>query len=538
MKNTLTIKLNPFSGINSITQNNKALPAYSQLNNFINKPFLEWVGSFLDTASDEINDEYNLIVSGHEFELCFIEDLQNDYDSCSRYTPFHFEVNLGIDQRIALLRTIFDHLEGASFPAAIPIKAYSNIGYAFPNGTQVESFAEDAFIVVTDKEHYTRDLVNGAKPRVIFIKADENKIIRSGYSSYLWYLKDARLNEVINITIERFVDIPVIRKAVKLIDQRADSLSLEDQFSLISAKCVVPQIVVNHIEDIIVGERVSPIYHILPAGTQVPDFEFRSSDPSVIEVQGKSLYAAGVGSSIITVDTLNGDSHPFKQEVSTLNLIRSVNLICPSEMEVGKTIPFKIEITPKNATDINSLKLISGNEGIITIDWHNMEGYFTAHASGETDVHITSSNFSTQGHLSVYGDKKELTMCVGECLLIPSSPELASTCRLVKKGESYLKCESLADGMEITAKAEGQASIMYVSQGNKTMLEYVIRIIENPAKNRGVQLSKNGKIVLCVELALIGLALISLFKEYWYIFIGVGALAVGAYFYLKNRKII
>ena len=44
MKNTLTIKLNPFSGINSITQNNKALPAYSQLNNFINKPFLEWGG--------------------------------------------------------------------------------------------------------------------------------------------------------------------------------------------------------------------------------------------------------------------------------------------------------------------------------------------------------------------------------------------------------------------------------------------------------------------------------------------------------------
>ena len=104
--NTLRIKMNPYKDVNIASLDEKPLSPYSELNNYMKEPFLKWADKLLDAAEREINDDFQLIISGEGFETKLLKDMQKDCEACKSYSNEAYALNHSASERYDLIKEL------------------------------------------------------------------------------------------------------------------------------------------------------------------------------------------------------------------------------------------------------------------------------------------------------------------------------------------------------------------------------------------------------------------------------------------------
>lgn len=97
--NRVQIKINPYAGIHVISLNGNPLPVYSELNNFMQEPFLTWAPKILEAIDRELNDDYQLEIVSEKFEAFLMEAFQKDDEECLSVTQKPFLLPMCVEER-------------------------------------------------------------------------------------------------------------------------------------------------------------------------------------------------------------------------------------------------------------------------------------------------------------------------------------------------------------------------------------------------------------------------------------------------------
>ncbi len=415
--NTLRIKLNPYKDINIASLNDKPLSPYSELNNYMKEPFLNWASKLLEAAEREINDDYSLIVTSESFERLFIEGLQNDFDSCKEYVSESFQLDTSISERFNLIRNLAAKY-GISYSVdehKLPL--YTEIRLSL-DGALVDSVnIENAKLIVSDNEEILRRIRTDVSGLIVVLLSDKNVVSVIGNGSYLWRIAASDLDTVLNSIVDRYVKIPVIVKVASLLKNVADKMNTEDSKNLSLATEIDPFISISEIEDIEVGETVTLGIRVFPEGSEMPKLRLVPQNESVIAVDGLNIMAIAPGNTCIDIYRAE-ENIPFARKSVTAfqnNFVKRIDLRVSSDtMGIGRSQNAIIDLFPADADDAGSVEWTVDNPNVVKVD---RNGVITARKEGKAKVTAYTEIASASVKLTVLPNIKSMISTVSQTTL-------------------------------------------------------------------------------------------------------------------------
>lgn len=399
--NTLKIKLNPYKEVNIVSLDEKALSPYSELNNYMKEPFLKWADKLLSAAEREINDDYELVVVGEQFETLFIKDMQNDYDACQSYTNEPYQISNTVDERFDLIKQLAIKYGIQVMVNEFRLPVYSDVDLSASETMVNKVNLSEATLVVSDNAELESQLVANNGPVIFVLLSDHSKVTSLGEMKYRWEIESNRLNEVVGIIIDRFVKIPIILDVAQKLKGLPSKLSEDDSQMLSMATEIDMFISIGDIPELEVGGSYDLVIKTVPASDNIPSIRIESSNNSIIAVDGFTINAVAPGNAYIDIYK-SDELMPFaRKEIKTTqhNLVKEIRLSLPSAvMAIGQTQKIGITLIPSDGDDISELKWNTSNGSVIQVD---NNGEIKSLNSGSATITASTSKVTQEVEIEV-----------------------------------------------------------------------------------------------------------------------------------------
>lgn len=389
--NTLKIKLNPYQDVNIASLDERPLSPYSELNNYMKEPFLKWADKLLEAAEREINDDYNLIVSGEAFESAFLNDMQNEFDACKSYSVEPYQVNNSVYDRYDLIKQLAAKHGVQVLIDNFRMPIYTEIPLSLDETMVCQAALETAFLYVTQNPTLAQQITAKNGTAIVVLLSNISKVTTIGDMKYQWEITEDRLKEVLDAIVDRFVKIPIISYVAAQLKNISNQLPEEDSEKLAFATEIDMFITVADVETIEVGKTVELVVKTVPESNTVPAIRIDSSNSSVVAVEGKALRAIALGQAYVDIYKAE-EFIPFcrKQVVVTQdNWVKKIELaLTESKMGIERTQKVSIALIPEDADDIALVKWASSDECVVSVD---SEGNIKAVSAGIATITASTS---------------------------------------------------------------------------------------------------------------------------------------------------
>lgn len=368
--NNLKLKLNPYKDMNIASLDDKALSPYSELNNYIKEPFLKWADKLLDAAERELNDDFRLVVIGEEFETKFLLDMQCEFDSCISYENEQYQINYSVNERFEIIQELANKYSLTVQTDNYRLPVYSDVVISIPQESTVQATIENAFLYITNNRDTINLISNENGAKMIVLVSNQSKVTSLGNMKYIWEIEEHRLNEIVNLVIERFVKVPLIIEIAKQLETKKTQMSSDDYEKLAMATEIDMLIFVEDLADIEVGKVVAPVYKTLPAKQTLPALRIVTSNPNVLRVEGNYLKAVAAGQTIVEFYKAE-EIIPFARKEAIIyqdNFVQKIYLsLIDKQMGIGKCQVASITLVPEDAADAKQIKWSVDNESILRV---------------------------------------------------------------------------------------------------------------------------------------------------------------------------
>lgn len=406
--NRFILKLNPYKDINIASMDHKPLSPYSELNNYMKEPFLAWADKFLDAVERELNDDFQLVVAGEAFETAFLHDLQKNVNTCIAFEQEKFQIGLTVDERYTLIHDLADQYqvsvnqEAFKMPVYIDSSVREKLHLSADKVT--DTTIENASLFITSDRNSINEMLEcqsgkTANAKIILLVSDQSEITCVGGMQYVWEVEEMKLNEIVNVILQRFVQVPMIAAYAGELEQKRNQMNIEEAENLSLATEIDLFVTVDFTDQIEVGKTVTPSCHAVPKGNALPDLRMESSNPNVIRVEGDSLVALSVGKSMIEFFKAE-ELIPFaKKEVVTYqeHFVKEIKLeLTESEMGIDRQQQVQIAVIPEDAEDVAKVRWSVDREDLAEI---NQSGMLVTKKSGT--VIITAKTPRVEQHITV-----------------------------------------------------------------------------------------------------------------------------------------
>lgn len=390
MMSQLTITINPYSGINDAAVNGLPLSPYSELSNYLQQPVLNWAEKLSGIAERQINDEYELMLVGEQFDVLFFGALlTGDGSLCKRYVGEGFSFS-SLQKRFAAIGQLVQKYNCKVKLDDFKIAACSDC-YRFDKLPLVKTVStESAFLIITHNAASVNSAPANRLPRLIIVEGVSNVVQFRSDASYIWEVDRTRLDEVVGAIIDRFSKIPYIIAAAQELFSN-NTLSDYDRQFLNLILSVEPLIDVDRIDRMAVGTTQKLSVKPIPAGAPLPEVRVVSSNPDVVGVDGLTLHAVAPGTTSIEVFKGSEFTPCYRQKVDVFQDKKAKRIILnrtEPNMGIGRTQKIDIEVLPVDAEDKDFIVWSSENPAVAEVD-HS--GIVTARSPGRTVVTASTS---------------------------------------------------------------------------------------------------------------------------------------------------
>lgn len=421
--NTLKIKLNPYKDINIASLDEKPLSPYSELNNYMKEPFLKWADKLLGAAEREINDDYDLVVSGEAFETSFLKDMQNEFDACKTYSVEEYQINNSVNERYDLIMQLAEKYGVKVFADNFRMPVYTEIQLSVDEEMVGQANIEDSFLYITKNSALSQQILGKNGPAIVILLSDISKVTSIGDMKYQWEITEDRLKDVIDVIVDRFVKIPIISYVANELKNRSDQLTEDDNEKLALATEIDAFIIVADVDPIEVGDSVDLIVKTVPESSVIPVIRLDSSNTSVIAIEGTSLRAIAPGQAFIEVYKAE-ELIPFcRKEVVAIqeNFVKQIELgLASVKMGIGRSQLISIVLTPEDADDIALVAWTSSNENVVSVD---EEGKISALAAGQATITASTTKANATIDVEVLPNLSSITLSTSKVELFVGQTE-------------------------------------------------------------------------------------------------------------------
>lgn len=430
--NEVLVEFNPYIPELEVYINNKRLSKFSSIETFKNMPFVDWCGYLFQELYREVNDAYDLIFEGTEFESEILEVFAKKDSHCKSFKTREPQLNQSIYERLTLL----DNL-GCDIDAEIFIDLLSNYK-SLANGMfeilqESELFVaqsndemicdECAGITIYIKKNiidYELEVIKGSDLHIIILDSypsDEllDEINDIDENVYIFCVgTDAHFIEKVNKVYIYSIDsdnlseyLMKVLSGVKLSGLLADSayafteknnsdisILTEQEKMLLEQICLTRPKYKVSMPLTMYKSRSADIEVIEIPSINDNEYIIKSDNPSVIDINQKTITAMSSGTSHISIFKNGSPEIIFEQEiiVSDAALIESITLF-PKYKELGVDSSANIEICfePSNAQNSHELEWLSDNKAIATID---NTGCIQAKSCGNCNIIVKAGTVS------------------------------------------------------------------------------------------------------------------------------------------------
>lgn len=339
----LKIHINPYTGENVFYKNKSRISSKSRspFRNLTHSPLFQWIMKLPSFAEQEMNDNYDLIVSAPTFDAELIKSIMKDNSLCNSITIEPFEVSFSTEERLLRISKLLQKY----MPERVDDFKTDSIS--------TEVIGESVHIQ-HDKMHI--EIVDGTEENISFTSSG---------------LRWSTINKsgVLSIITERYSDIPSFVAIHKTLSDVRD-IMLENEMDELDSLLLTEPIIIPSINpEIEVGKSTPIDIKILPAKASCPDLRISVDNP-VFSINGTQVLASGAGKAVISI---HREDNP--DEVLTLpvlayqhNFVSSLKLSVAADiMEVGSSQDVSVEICPLNAENADTLAITTDTTGVITI---------------------------------------------------------------------------------------------------------------------------------------------------------------------------
>lgn len=408
--NTLRLKLNPYKDINIASIEDKPLSPYSELNNYMKEPFLKWAYKFIETTERELNDDFNLIVIGEEFEVGFLNDMQKEFESCVSYEKDSFQINYTVDERYNLMIELASKY-GVNFDSSnYKMPTFSEVSNKIESTFITDSQIENAALFITNNKENIGNMLGGNSIKIVVVISDITKVTCAGNMQYVWEIEESRLSEVIKSITDRFVKIPLIIDLAKQLEMKKISMEEVDAEKLVIATAIDMFVIVDDIKDIELGQTYEPTFRTVPDGEELPALRMVSSNPNIVSINGNLLSANEIGH--VTIEFYKAEEIiPFaRKEISTYrdNFVKKIELaLTEKSIGISKKQQINIVLVPEDADDINNVKWSVDNQEIAEI---NNDGVIFTKKDGRVIVTAETTNVKESIEVEILPNISEIRL--------------------------------------------------------------------------------------------------------------------------------
>ena len=385
----LEIVIDPYKDINYVLLDGSQLSEYSGFNDYYNQPILGWVYKLGDIAQRQINDYYSLMIVGEEFDACFISTLMQSNELCKNcsYKPFIF--NSPVEKRYDTLKKL-----AATYNCTTQtdkLSVYLSGNYNVKNDFIKQSEFNDAFVFIDSDSSIDLSKISDNKPHIILRTDDNTSIECIGRFNYIWRLPQNKIDSIITMLVDRFSKIPFIVQVSKELEG-IGNLNDEEKRILKLASSINPLVKIDRIAKIEINKSAEIKASTIPEGYQLPNLKIVSKDLKVLMVDGMSLKALNVGSSVIEVFIQGENTACFRQTVDTYqdNTVKQITLDrAEPNMRIGGTQKIDMFYEPVDATDSSFIVWRADNPSVLQVD---QLGNVTALSQGRAVVSASTIN--------------------------------------------------------------------------------------------------------------------------------------------------
>ncbi len=502
MGNSVKLTYNPYRNESKITINEQTVSPYGEIANYLKEPFAKWYMKILDVIARELNDDFSLTFSSGYVETLIMRGIAEKNENCIEFKEKPFSFNASIYERAEQLSEELYNI-GFSTESA----PTCNCKIWVPN-EEINSYISNKFSesdlfdktgqgeykirnpqfynvickikVLTDE--YTPDeneiniTINGGEQSNSNIARNGiNVMINAGFQSSCNVISDSeyQLNTTAEKIFESIISFvgyvfvnPCFIQAMSYFKNNANTYT-EEKVKMLDA--IEPIIKVEFkASSMEIGQSCPIKISAIPKKADLPEFDIKVSNPSVLRHENGAITACGSGNSLIEV-CLKGTIEPiFQTNVTVVKLNRIQNIDINNShviMGVGDTQRIEFSYTPKDAMDSNEIRFISSDTNVVEVD---DTGQIKTLNPGTCRIEVSTSQVQSYCEIEVKprADKIELSD-ERLMLLVGQEKELIYSVwpldAIDKNVEVKISDESILsyDGRNVKGKSFGHASITF-----------------------------------------------------------------------------
>ncbi len=444
--NELKIVLNPYNSVNTVSLDGRSLSVYSELCNYMKRPFLAWANDFFKAAETEINDFFDCTVVSERFEALFLTDLCLMSDACKKIKSENFEINFLVGKRFDVVKKLADKYgivySVDEFKLPVSLSGFENLCSEMFK----RSYDEGVFLEITDKTPATPNAY------ITLVVSTNRQIRRCENEKYIWEVPRDAIVEIVEAITDRFVKIPFIEKTSQKI--RACKMLSSDDFELLTlATTITPILSVDNLKKLEVGESTELKVKVSPAKNALPPLRIEVDDNSVAVADGLIITALSPGETEICIFRAD-EAIPFAKKQITVfrqNRVQKIVLDRPEPtMGIGKTQKIDIKVFPADADDSKYVVWSVNNPNIATV---NEFGEVTAIASGRVVVTASTMNQKESVIIDVMPNISKITFSDTNIQLLKGeSYSVGVVCEPAKCFNNEYTCKSSNENIALAEK--------------------------------------------------------------------------------------
>lgn len=431
MASLVEIQYDPYKPNVSILLNGKRPSEYSRLIQYSDEDLWKWADEILDVIYDELNDDYQLIFVGTDFDAAILKKHCENNPHCIGFRKRDFEVSAPLQSRMKRLNQLIKQSGLTSYHKTV-VDACFYVPPAFrflledileldvnnlfcsvrvqTLGSKLayeESPTSALFLLAENYEHGCECLkkIRTEKPAYILIIDGGSGVFQA--TARGWFLRTSQEN-FFETLFECLLQLPLTTAFRDCVQSIHKGGRIAHELDRISS--TVPIVTVTVGNEVEVGKSIKLDFSVEPENAPLPELLCKMQNPETASCNGFNVYGLKEGTSILEVYRQGSGKPFFTKEIRSIKRNRITNLILSEDhllLGIGDRKSLALDYFPTDADNTATISWKSSNAAVLFVD---QNGCVTATGEGQCRIICTAENVSAQCICTVKPYMKELTL--------------------------------------------------------------------------------------------------------------------------------
>lgn len=362
-----------FDGNNKFPQikiNNEAISRYMELSDLIYDDIFIWGEKFFPAVDDELNERYEVFLTGYPFQYNYLQGLKNRSEYCDAIRFQKVENVIDNSNRYEYAYRVNSELKlgvdiptyNVNFNCAIPEK-YQSYGLRDVTFNQTESnyyIGNDGDDFFGNRSKYIISVSNGYGCEK---EADTIVIHVPGEG-----LQD--LVDYLNLFHYRLDFISKVFQTLKNYDLSKEQCA-EFEAYLNEKVCVYVENIPSSLD---CGQTAYFKYKVFPPCIEAPKLFVSCDDDLIVSYENGMLIARSEGETSVRLIDFKGNEY-FSSRIKVIkhNYVENISIIAPkTNLQINDQADFRVIFTPSDAEDIPQVKYKISDENVAVLSDKNV----------------------------------------------------------------------------------------------------------------------------------------------------------------------